>query len=155
MIDDHDARARAKTIKRLVFCSGKVYVDLISSERRAAANDVAIVRVEQLYPFPKAALTEVLGGYTALEDVVWLQEEPENMGAWEFMRPLLEELLGERAPLRYIGRTRSSSPSEGSSAWHQLNQKVLVEQAFDLDSHASEGSMVLSKPVRRLAGSKR
>ena len=116
---------------------------------------MAIVRVEQLYPFPKAALTEVLSGYTSLEDVVWLQEEPENMGAWEFMRPLLEELLADRVPLRYIGRTRSSSPSEGSSAWHQLNQRVLVEQAFDLESHASEGSMVLSKPVRRLTGSKR
>jgi len=155
VIEDADARTQVKGIKRLVLCSGKVYVDLISSERRATATNVAIARVEQLYPFPKAALTEVIEGYPALEDVVWLQEEPENMGAWEFMRPLLEELLGERAPLRYIGRTRSSSPSEGSSAWHQLNQKVLVEQAFDLDSHASEGSMVLSKPVRRLTGSKR
>jgi 2-oxoglutarate dehydrogenase E1 component len=155
VLDDTDARTRAKSIKRLVLCSGKVYVDLISSERRAAARDVAIIRVEQLYPFPKAALTEVLATYPSLEDVVWLQEEPENMGAWEFMRPLLEELLAERAPLRYIGRTRSSSPSEGSSAWHQLNQRVLVEQAFDLESHASEGSMVLSKPVRRLTGSKR
>jgi 2-oxoglutarate dehydrogenase E1 component len=155
VIDDVDARSRAKGIKRLVLCSGKVYVDLISSERRAAAKNVAIVRVEQLYPFPKAALTEILAGYPSLEDVVWLQEEPENMGAWEFMRPLLEELLSERAPLRYIGRTRSSSPSEGSSAWHQLNQRVLVEQAFDLESHASDGSMVLSKPVRRLTGSKR
>jgi len=155
VIDDADARPQAKSIKRLVLCSGKVYVDLISNERRAAVKNVAIARVEQLYPFPKAALTEVIGGYPALEDVVWLQEEPENMGAWEFMRPLLEDLLADRAPLRYIGRTRSSSPSEGSSAWHQLNQKVLVEQAYDLDSHASEGSMVLSKPVRRLTGSKR
>jgi 2-oxoglutarate dehydrogenase E1 component len=155
VIDDSESRPIAKGIKRLVLCSGKVYIDLISSERRATARDVAIVRVEQLYPFPKTALTEVLTGYPSLDDIVWLQEEPENMGAWEFMRPLLEELIGERAPLRYIGRTRSSSPSEGSSAWHQLNQKVLVEQAFDLESHASEGSMVLSKPVRRLTGSKR
>ena len=155
VIDDAEARTRAKSVKRLVLCSGKVSVDLISSERRAAAKDVAIARVEQLYPFPKAALTEVLSGYSSLEDVVWLQEEPENMGAWEFMRPLLEELLAERVPLRYIGRTRSSSPSEGSSAWHQLNQRVLVEQAFDVESHASEGSMVLSKPVRRLTGTKR
>ena len=59
------------------------------------------------------------------------------MGAWEFVRPLLEELIDDRCPLRYIGRARSSSPSEGSAAWHQLNQKALVEQAFDLDSHAS------------------
>jgi len=155
VIDDEDAKTRAKNVKRLVLCSGKVYVDLISNERRAAAKDVAVVRVEQLYPFPKTALGEVLDSYKSLDDVVWLQEEPENMGAWEFVRPLLEEMTSDRARLRYIGRVRSSSPSEGSSAWHQLNQKVLVEQAFDLDSHASEDSMVLSKPVRRLTGSKR
>ena len=147
VIDDEDARKRAKSVKRVVFCSGKVYVDLISSEKRATATNVAIVRVEQIYPFPSAQITEVLAGYKAARDVVWLQEEPENMGAWEFARPLLQELAGDR-PLRYIGRARSSSPSEGSAAWHQLNQKALVEQAYDLDSHSSEGSMVLSKSVR-------
>jgi 2-oxoglutarate dehydrogenase E1 component len=82
-----------------------------------------------------------------VRDVVWLQEEPENMGAWQFMHPLLEELIGDRCPLRYIGRARSSSPSEGSAAWHHLNQKKLAEQAFDLNSHASEPSLVLSKEV--------
>ena len=63
------------------------------------------------------------------------------------MRPLLEELIGDRCPLRYIGRVRNSSPSEGSSAWHQLNQKALVERAFDLESHASVPSLVLSKQI--------
>src|SRR5688572_12914829 len=155
VIDDVDARQRAKTVTRLVLCSGKVYVDLISSELRAKADKIAISRVEQLYPFPKHALGEVLAGYPALRDVVWLQEEPENMGAWEFIRPLLEEMIGDRCPLRYIGRARSASPSEGSSAWHQLNQKVLVEQAFDLDVAPTDPSMVLSKEVRSLAGSKR
>ena len=149
VIDDAEARAKAKGVKRLVLCSGKVYVDLISSERRAAAANVAIARVEQLYPFPANALKDVIAGYPSLRDVVWLQEEPENVGAWEFYRPLLEELLGDRVPLRYIGRARASSPSEGSAAWHQLNQKALVEQAFDLDSHSSEGAMVLSKTVKR------
>jgi 2-oxoglutarate dehydrogenase E1 component len=147
VIDDKEALQQAKSVKRVVLCSGKVYVDLIGSERRAAARDVAIVRVEQLYPFPGTALREVLSGYSSVRDVVWLQEEPENMGAWEFMRPLLEELIGDRGPLRYIGRARSSSPSEGSAAWHQLNQKALVEQAFDLQSHASQAWMVLSKQV--------
>jgi 2-oxoglutarate dehydrogenase E1 component len=147
VIDDAEARARAKGVKRLVLCSGKVYVDLVSSERRAAAADVALVRVEQLYPFPSKALADVIKGYPSLRDVVWLQEEPENMGAWEFARPLLEELVADRCPLRYIGRARAASPSEGSSAWHQLNQKALVEQAFDLDSHTSDHSMVLSKPA--------
>jgi 2-oxoglutarate dehydrogenase E1 component len=127
-----------------------VYVDLIGSERRAAAKDIAIVRVEQLYPFPGTALHEVLTQYTAVRDVVWLQEEPENVGAWEFLRPRLDELIADRCPLRYIGRTRSASPSEGSAAWHQLNQKALVEQAFDLDSHSSDAWMVVSKQVRSL-----
>ncbi|HVG72972.1 MAG TPA: 2-oxoglutarate dehydrogenase E1 component [Vicinamibacterales bacterium] len=155
VIDDVDARARAKTVSRLVLCSGKVYVDLVTSDLRGKADKIAICRVEQLYPFPKNALGEVLAGYPALRDVVWLQEEPENMGAWEFIRPLLEEMIGDRCPLRYIGRARSASPSEGSSAWHQLNQKVLVEQAFDLDVAPADPSMVLSKEVRSLAGSKR
>ena len=115
--------------------------------RREGHRDV---RVEQLYPFPGTALREVLAQYTSVRDVVWLQEEPENVGAWEFMRPLLDESIGDRCPLRYIGRARSASPSEGSAAWHQLNQKALVAQAFDLDSHASETWMVLSKPVRSL-----
>src|SRR5215510_92512 len=112
------------------------------------ASAVAVVRVEQLAPFPAAALREVLDGYPSLRDIVWVQEEPENMGAWEFMRPLLEELIADRCPLRYVGRARSSSPSEGSAAWHQLNQKALVEQAYDLGRSASEPSMVLSKQVR-------
>ena len=145
VIDDADARTRARSIRRLVLCSGKVYVDLITSELRQAAADVAIVRVEQLYPFPKIALGEVLETYTAVRDVVWLQEEPENMGAWEFMRPLIEEMIGGRCPLRYVGRARSASPSEGSSAWHQLNQRVLVEQAFDSSRPTPEPTMVLSK----------
>jgi 2-oxoglutarate dehydrogenase E1 component len=147
VIDDEDARSRASAVSRLILCSGKVYVDLISNERRAVSNNIAICRVEQLYPFPHVALGEVLERYASVRDVVWLQEEPENMGAWEFVRPRLEDLIGNRCPLRYIGRARNSSPSEGSSAWHQLNQKALVEQAFDLDSHASVPAMVLSKQV--------
>jgi 2-oxoglutarate dehydrogenase E1 component len=155
VLDDPDAAPRAKNVRRLVLCSGKVYVDLVGSERRKTAGDVAICRVEQLYPFPAVALGELFARYTSLHDVVWLQEEPENMGAWEFMRPMLEDTIGDRWPLRYIGRARSSSPSEGSAAWHQINQKLLVERAFDLRSESTEPSIVLSKSVRSLAGAKR
>jgi 2-oxoglutarate dehydrogenase E1 component len=147
VIDDEDARGRAGSIGRVVLCSGKVYVDLITSDRHASARDVAVCRVEQLYPFPKIALNDVLGRYPSVRDVVWLQEEPENMGAWQFMRPLLEELIGDRCPLRYIGRARSASPSEGSAAWHQANQRKLIQQAFDIDGTVAESSMVLSKEV--------
>jgi 2-oxoglutarate dehydrogenase E1 component len=153
VIDDEEARNRAKNIRRLVLCSGKVYVDLIGGEQRQTSAEVAIVRVEQLAPFPGIALRAALDGYPSLRDVVWLQEEPENMGAWDFMRPQLEELIAERFPLHYVGRSRSASPSEGSSAWHQLNQRALVERAFDLGSHVAESPKVLSKPARSLTGS--
>jgi 2-oxoglutarate dehydrogenase E1 component len=155
VIDDAEARERATGVRRLVLCSGKVYVDLIGSEHRKATPDVAICRVEQLAPFPGVALRAVLETYPSLRDIVWLQEEPENAGAWEFMRPLLEELIGDRCPLHYIGRARSASPSEGSATWHQLNQRAIVERAFDLGSHGTSSPKVLSKPARSLTASKR
>src|SRR6185436_7798846 len=135
--------ARARDIRRLVLCSGKVFVDAHTADRRAGASEVAICRLEQLYPFPAEAVQQLIAGYPALQEIVWLQEEPENMGGWEFLRPLLEDVIGNRCPLRYIGRARSSSPSEGSAAWHQINQNMLVEQVFDRARQAEEPSMVL------------
>ena len=79
-------------------------------------------------------------GYPKLREVCWVQEEPENMGAWEFVRPLLEQLIDGRWPLRYIGRVRNSSPSEGSSAWHAANQRAIVEQAFEREARDIEGN---------------
>jgi len=145
VIDDRGARARARDIRRLILCSGKVFVDADTNERRKDEPAIAICRVEQLYPFPSDAIASTLAAYPALRDVVWLQEEPENMGAWEFVRPLLEELLDGRCPLRYVGRARSASPSEGSAAWHQINQKALIAQAFETRSESREPSLVLSK----------
>ncbi len=79
---------------------------------------------------------------------MWLQEEPENMGAWEFVRPLLEELLsGRKIGLRYVGRMRAASPSEGSAAWHQLTQKALIEQVLDTADESVGDPLVLSKRV--------
>ena len=147
VIGDDGARGRSDVITRVILCSGKVYVDLISSERRTTSTNIAICRVEQLYPFPDVALNEVLSRYPSARDVVWLQEEPENMGAWEFVRPRLEQLIGNRYPLHYIGRARNSSPSEGSASWHHQNQKALVEQAFDRGSHGTAPPLVLSKQV--------
>ena len=118
-----------------------------TSDARAAATHVAVCRVEQLYPFPSAQITEVLGRYPKLKEVVWLQEEPENMGAWEFARPLLEELVGDRRALLYVGRTRSASPAEGSTAWHQLTQKALIEQVLSKADEPVGAPLVLSKRV--------
>jgi 2-oxoglutarate dehydrogenase E1 component len=155
VIDDVEARARARSVKRLILCSGKVYVDLITSGLKEKAAGVAVARLEQLYPFPNVALGDVIGAYPSLQDVVWLQEEPENMGAWEFLRPLLEQLLDGRCPLRYVGRPRSASPSEGSAAWHQLNQKVLIERVFDLENQTpSDAPAERPAQIRALTGSK-
>jgi 2-oxoglutarate dehydrogenase E1 component len=130
VLDDAEARARAREVRRVIFCSGKVYVDLVSAEQRQSDRQTAICRIEQLYPFPSDAVDAVIDGYPNAEDVVWLQEEPLNMGAWEFFRPCFEELLEGRLPIRYLGRPRSASPSEGSLAWHMINQKMLVAEAF-------------------------
>jgi 2-oxoglutarate dehydrogenase E1 component len=130
-----------------VLCSGKVAVDLITSERRQDHPNVAIARVEQLYPFPADLITELFDRYAGIRDVCWVQEEPENMGAWEFVRPLIETLIDGRWPLRYIGRSRNSSPSEGSSSWHAANQRAIVDQVFEAKTETRELDRVLSKQV--------
>jgi 2-oxoglutarate dehydrogenase E1 component len=155
VLDDQEARQRASSVRRLVLCSGKVYVDLVSSERRQSSSHVAICRVEQLAPFPRVALGEVLVAYPSLEEVVWLQEEPENMGAWDWVRGQLEETIKDRFSLHYIGRVRSASPSEGSAAWHQINQRKLVDEAYARDGRDAAGSTILSKAVRNLTASRR
>jgi 2-oxoglutarate dehydrogenase E1 component len=134
VIDDADANP--DKIRRLILCSGKVYVDVVTNEKRKGNSWLAVVRVEQLYPFPSDEVRAILERYPNLTEVVWLQEEAHNMGAWEFVRPLLEELLEERLPLRYIGRPRRASPAEGSAAWHQSNQAAIIEQALALSEDA-------------------
>ena len=129
VVDDDEARGRAGEIRRVILCSGKVYVDLAGSDRRAAARDLAIGRVEQLHPVPSQSLRALLDGYPAAEEIVWVQEEPENMGAWDFIRPHLVELAGGR-PVRAIARPRSASPAEGSAARHTRQQQLLIDAAF-------------------------
>jgi 2-oxoglutarate dehydrogenase E1 component len=146
VIDDAAIASPAK-VKRLVLCSGKVAVDLFSAEARKDNSSVAIVRVEQLYPFPDEEIAALLQKYSKLKDVCWVQEEPENMGAWEFVRPLLEQLIDGRWPLRYIGRVRNSSPSEGFATWHAANQRAIVEGVFDQKAEAKTLDRVLSRQV--------
>lgn len=137
VVDDSRARDNPDApdaVGRLILCSGKVYVDLVTSDHRDETHDIAIARVEQLYPFPADEIEAVLERYPQLGDVVWVQEEPENMGAWDFVRPRLRTLIGDRCPLRYVGRPRSSSPAEGSASWHAVNQATLVKQAFHVES---------------------
>jgi 2-oxoglutarate dehydrogenase E1 component len=147
VLDDEVAATQASKVKRLALCSGKVAVDLFTSERRKDNPNVAVVRVEQLYPFPDDAIRAVIARYPKLREVCWVQEEPENMGAWEFARPLLESIVDGSHPLRYIGRSRNSSPSEGSSTWHAANQRAIVDQVFDAKTETRELDRVLSKQI--------
>ena len=130
VLDDAEARERAGEITRLLLCTGKIYYDLVTSEKREAASQSAIVRVEQLYPFPEAELAEVLERYPEVDEVVWVQEEPENMGAWRALQPRLAALVGDRARLSYIGRPERASPAEGFANAHEREQRRIVEAAL-------------------------
>ncbi|MGH9449204.1 MAG: 2-oxoglutarate dehydrogenase E1 component [Terriglobia bacterium] len=145
VIDDAEARQRPAHVHRLIFCSGKIYVDLANAAERSEKSPLAICRVEQLYPFPDDDIKNTLDGYLSLREVVWLQEEPRNMGAWEFVRLQLARLINGRCPLHYIGRPRSSSPAEGSPAWHARNQEKLIAQAYDVKEMRTEETVLLKK----------
>ena len=136
VLDDDSARSRASQIRRLILCSGKIAVDMITSRYYPDATAIAVVRVEQLYPFPADVLRQVIDSYSLIEEVVWVQEEPENMGAWNFARWNILELLNSRLPLRYIGRKRSSSPAEGSATLHAARQEAIVRFALTFGRQA-------------------
>lgn len=127
-----DAQADPPKVRRLILCSGKIYIDMMSDQAAPPMPNIAVVRVEQVYPPPKDEFIRIFERYSAIDEVVWLQEEPINMGPWPFMAPVLAELIGGRWPLRYLGRPRFSSPAEGSTTWHAYNQKKLIEKARTL-----------------------
>ena len=116
-----------------MLCSGKVYYDLLAEREKQQRSDVAIVRLEQLYPLPDQQLTEVLTRYSQANDVVWVQEEPRNMGAWTFMLEHLSPLLRSRQTLRYAGRQAQASPAVGFQKIHQQQQTQLLNQALNKD----------------------
>jgi 2-oxoglutarate dehydrogenase E1 component len=115
--------------KRILLCSGKVYYDLAAERRRRKRDDVAIVRLEQYYPM-SGALSKALAGFREGTPMVWVQEEPSNMGAWYFLNARKAELLGGRHSLALVSRPESASPATGSKAAHDLEQKILLDEAF-------------------------
>lgn len=122
---DHPER-----VSRVIFCSGKVYYDLLTYREEQQIKDAAIVRVEQLYPLNREGVKMAISPYSNAKKFIWCQEEPLNMGAWSFMQPRLAKLT--KARVRYAGRERASSPSTGSKAVHKREQKKLVEKAFSV-----------------------
>ena len=116
-------------MRRVLLCSGKVYYDLLAKRAEVGGQrDVAIVRIEQLYPWPADLLESVLGRYRSAREWVWVQEESQNMGAWTFVAPRLQELLGFH--VQYVGRDASASPATGSKLVHDREQAEIVDAAI-------------------------
>jgi 2-oxoglutarate dehydrogenase E1 component len=124
-----DEHTDASQVRRILLCSGKVYFDLAAERTNRDARDVAIVRLEQYYPLGDA-LTSVLAPYAVGTPVVWVQEEPRNMGAWYFLHASEATLLGGRHPLSLVSRPESASPATGSKAAHDIEQRMLLDEAF-------------------------
>jgi len=130
ILDDPTAVDRREKIERLVLCTGKVFWDIDASDRREAAEKVAIARVELLYPFAKEQLTELIASYPNLKEIVWAQEEPRNMGCWKVMSRRLPDLMPEGVELGYVGRPTRASPGEGYSIAHAREQERIVLTAL-------------------------
>ncbi len=142
-------------VNRILLCSGKVYYDLLNKREELGRTDVAIIRLEQLYPFPLARVTDIIGRYPENAAMYWVQEEPENMGPWYFVEEQMQSLLETPAPvsghkrqLGYVGRTTAASPAAGAHKVHHDQQEALVAEAF-----AAVPSVV--KKARRLVRKKR
>ncbi|RJP64926.1 MAG: 2-oxoglutarate dehydrogenase E1 component [Comamonadaceae bacterium] len=132
VIPEHDADVvkKAEKVKRVICCSGKVYYDLVKKREERGSDDVAILRVEQLYPFPHKVFGAEMRKYPNATDIVWCQDEPQNQGAWFFVQHYIHENMLDGQKLGYAGRAASASPAVGYAHLHQEQQKTLIEAAF-------------------------
>ena len=122
--------AELSQARRILLCTGKIFYELLIARRERNIDDVAIVRVEQLYPFPAAEIRAALQGYPSAREVLWVQEEPWNMGSWHFVYHRLKPLLGESQALGYVGRDEAASPAVGSYKLHQKEQTEVIDGAL-------------------------
>ena len=147
VIDDRDLPGPRDKVTRLVLCSGKVYYDIVGHEDRAAAEHIAVARVELLYPFPENELVELMESYPSLEKVVWVQEEPRNMGPRAFMRRRMAKILPEGVSYDYVGRQLRAAPGEGYAAAHKKEQSRIVRVALDLEKDRLEPDFSAQRPL--------
>jgi len=136
VIDDSHLTDRP-AVRRIVLCSGKVYYDLEAEREERKVTDVALVRLEQFYPFPATRLADIFASYPNATEIFWKQEEPMNMGGWTFVEPRLEALLPKEVKLRYVRRAAAASPATGSYAIHNLEQKKLIDDSLTLTARES------------------
>jgi len=140
----------ASRVSRVIFCSGKIYYELLAAREERQAKQIALVRVEQLYPFAADQTADILARYPATAEIVWVQEEPRNMGAWRFMREQLEPIAdATRREVRYVGRPESASPATGSGKRHQQEQAEIVNDAL------TPGAISETRKVRLVARRKK
>jgi 2-oxoglutarate dehydrogenase E1 component len=128
VIDDAAMGERRADVRRLVLSTAKMYYDLLAA--RGDGGEVALVRVDELYPWPGEQLAAIVDAYPNVEDVVWAQEEPKNMGAWSHAAPLLRVATGNMLPVRYVGRPERASPAEGYAEAHKAEQARIVTEAL-------------------------
>ena len=131
-------------VRRLVFCTGKVYYDLLA---HGVPDTVAVVRVEELYPWPHEAMARTVDLYPAIDEVAWVQEEPKNQGAWSYVAPRLRVSAGNALVIRYYGRGERASPAEGYTDTHTAEQSRIVSEALQVHVRTT-GSRRLT-PVAR------
>ena len=138
-------------MKRVVACSGKVYFDLLKARRKESIRDVALVRIEQLYPFPAEEYATAIGRFMNARELVWCQEEPQNQGAWYQIRHRLQEAAGGRE-LLYAGRAHAAAPATGMSKTHEAEQNALVNAALrgsTAEDSARETPRPTQTPMRK------
>ena len=155
LVIDDPANPPRERVSRLLLCSGKVYFSLDGARKKHQVADTAIVRVEQLYPFPKPEIQAVLKKYPNAREIIWVQEEPRNRGAWTFMQDRLQTMIAETAVLKYVGREAASSPATGSYKLHEIEVEEILTAALDLQAAktvSSNGAAV--KPVPAVAAAK-
>jgi 2-oxoglutarate dehydrogenase E1 component len=132
VLPDVAADAEPERIDRVLLCSGKVFYELEGSDERSASERCAVVRLEQLYPFPRSGLQAVLGRFPSLAEIRWVQEEPANMGAWRFLAPQLRRAVPAGVEITYVGRAAKASPAEGYAGRHEIRQRRIIERAFQV-----------------------
>jgi len=131
-------------VGRVVICTGKIYYDLLAAREERKAGHVALVRMEQIYPFSEAMMKDVLLRYPLTAEVVWAQEEPRNMGAWRFLREQIQPLLDDSGrELRYVGRSESASPATGSHKRHLQEQAEIMDEAMTIGPVSKKGRVRL------------
>jgi 2-oxoglutarate dehydrogenase E1 component len=133
ILPDESPPGDPKEVTRLILCSGKVYYDLIGADGRAELRQIAVGRIEGLYPFPAMGLTALVGMYPKLEEVVWVQEEPRNMGALAYIGPRLRGGIPREVALRHVSRPERGSPAEGKNWNHRLQQERIVREALGVE----------------------